>query len=248
MSSQISHIAQITSEVLGSSGILPIQDQLIAHYDLDDANSYNFVSSPQVITSLTGTNHGTIADAILDVNATPAYYTDYTVNGFGTDTNGDNYLFMSGNGSTSHGSNIDVLTPINLTNWSFKIRYKHRRAVGLAYKRFFGTVGYIMELVYNNSSELWYYQSGWVNTGIIVPNDGQFHDIDWTYQDSPKLLTLYLDGVLVYQSNVKGVPLVSNNYWVMGSQDSRNTDSLMNKHLLYGKTLTQAEITHNLGI
>lgn len=32
------------------------------------ANSYNFVSSPQVITSLTGTNHGTIANAIFFLN------------------------------------------------------------------------------------------------------------------------------------------------------------------------------------
>jgi hypothetical protein len=250
MSSQISHIAQITSSLVGgtSSSTLPVQDQLVSYYNLDDVNSYNFTSTPQIMTSLTGTNHGVIANAVVDVNATPSYYTDYTVNGFGTDGNGDNYIFMNGSFGSYSGNNIYVSTALNLTNWSYSIKYKHRRAVGLAYKRFLGTRNYLMELGYNNNSELWYYQSGWVNTGIIVPNDGQFHNIDWTYQNSPRLLSLYLDGVLVYQTSSKGVSLVSNYYHIMGSTDNSNTENLMNKNLIYGKTLTQSEIIHNLGI
>tara|TARA_R110000772_G_scaffold190489_1_gene301279 strand:+ start:81 stop:806 length:726 start_codon:yes stop_codon:yes gene_type:complete len=223
--------------------IPPIQSGLICDFNFNDSSSYDWFTSTSAVTSLTGTNNGVISGTVVNSDLTTPVG---AVNVFGTDTNGDKSLYCYGSGSSN---NIRVNTTVNLTNWSASFRIKHRANIGAGYDRMFGTRNYRMELVLNYYSQIWYYQSGWVNTGISIPNDGQFHSVDWTYQNSPRQFKIYLDGVLVYSTTAKGTTLVSSSYyWVMGSQDSRNTIQQVNRHLLYNRTLTQAEVVANLNI
>lgn len=221
----------------------PIQSGLICDFNFNDSASYDWFANPNLVNSLTGIHNGNIGTAPVNSDLTTPISTD---NVYGTDANGVKSIYFYGSGSSN---NIIVNTTLSTTDWTASFRLKHRVNVGLSYDRMFGTRNYRMELVANNYSQIWYYQSGWVNTGIVIPDDGLFHSLDWTYQNSPKEFKIYLDGVLSYSTTSRGTTLYSSSYyWVMGSQDSRNFIQPMNRHLLYNRALSQSEILDNLNI
>jgi hypothetical protein len=219
-----------------------ITSGLVCHYDLNNPSCYDWQNSPNNVNSLTGSLSGTIQNTPVNLNLTVPSSTD---NVYGVDQSGDKFLYFYG-GHVA-GNNIYINSSINLTDWTACFRLKHRANIGMGYDRMLGTRNYRMELVANNLSQIWYYQAGWVNTGITIPNDGEFHDLDWTYKNSPKEFKIYLDGVLSYSTTTRGTTLSSSpNYWVMGAQDSRNFIQPLNRHLLYNRALTQSEIIQNL--
>lgn len=227
-------------DVMWVDWIEPVQTNLLVYYNIDDVNSYNFASVKTTLTNVasSGGYGGTID---LTGGTYPQDVDDFptTLCGYGSDSNGK-FLYMT---QSTNLPQIKINQTVSLTNWSAQFKVKNRGEGN--YPRFLGTRNYRMELVYRNGN-IWYYQSGWVNTGVSYPNDGNYHIITFTYQNSPKEFKIYVDGVLEYTITTKGTTLVSSSYfWIFGSQDRRQEKSYFNKFLLYSKTLTQSEININ---
>ena len=238
MGSQKSHLAQITKiQPSVAPSYTPTTDQLLADFDVSDTASYNFASAPTSILSIHGTHNGTLT-------ATPVNEDLGTAStfGYGTDSDGK-YLHSNPYGAVER---INVSSSINLTNWSIKAKMRYQ-TFNNQYNRYFGTNGYRIELVIHGGNYIYVYDGGWRNTGVRLPNDGAYHDIDITYNNSPKRLKVYLNGVLSYSSTSYGRSISTSIYYVLGSADNRSINAYMNRFLLHGKELTQTEITANLG-
>jgi len=235
------------STPISSDNFVPILPaNVVAFFDIDNILSYD-INSFNEINTLLGVYDGTIfgdTDNLDDPNVTPTAGN----HSYGTDTATERKFWKGAGRVANH--NIKINSSINLTNWSAKYVFKHESNVGMAYLRMLGTRNYYFELVTNRLSEIWFYDptgGWWNNTGASIPNDGKFHDLDWTYNNSPRELNIYLNGDNIYSSTSKGRSLVSNGWWwVQGSEDNRNHNQPLNKFILYDRELTQAEIASNL--
>lgn len=226
----------------------PIQPGLTVYYNVDDAISYDFATSKTTLNNLAsgGGYQGTIIRDAAGLYPEDVSLNPSTVCGYGQDSNGK-FLYFSR--STTRPM-INVPQSLVLTDWTIQFKVKNR---GLgssnSYYRFFGVSNYNMELVHN-SGNIWFYTSAssWVNTGVSYPNDGKYHTITFTYTSSPKAINIYLDSVLVYTSSLFGVSINTSQFWVQGSQDSRQEPSYWNKFLIYNRALNQTEIINNNNI
>lgn len=224
----------------------PILPGLIVYYNVDDVSSYDFSTTKTQLNNLaaSGGYTGTIIrdSAGLypeDVTASPS-----TICGYGRDSNGK-FLYFTRSSSRPM---INVPNSLSLTDWTVQFKVKNRGlSSSNSYYRFFGVVNYDMELVHN-SGNIWFYNpssGGWNNTGVSYPNDGKYHTFTFTYTNSPRQLNLYLDATLVYSSGSSGSSLSTSQFWVQGSQDSRQEPSYWNKFLIYDRALNQTEINNN---
>ena len=226
----------------------PILPGLTVYYNVDDVTSYDFSTAKTTLNNLaaSGGYTGTIIRDSSGLYPEDVTTSPSTICGYGKDSNGKFIYFSRGTTFPM----IQVAQNLTLTDWTVQFKVKNR-GIGSSnsYYRFFGVSNYNMEIVHN-SGNIWFYTaaSSWVNTGISYPNDGKYHTITVTYTNSPKEINVYLDSVLSYSNNSFGISISTPQFWVQGSQDSRQEPSYWNKFLIYNRALNQTEINNNNNI
>lgn len=210
-------ISKVSGVTTSTPGI--IQTNLNIQFDIQDSSSYPGTGTSLV--DLKGNNNGTL-------QASPLYSTHL----------GAKSLRFNGNSWVSFASNVVS------TNWtvSYWISYY---ASNTYYHRIWGMGGYRMEIAFTRNS-LYIYDGGWFNTGINLNSTSEWHNLVVTYNNSPRTITVFKDGIQVYTTR-RGRTM---NTWarLFNSSDNRRAKGYLGELLFYNNNLTPAEVLNNYNV
>lgn len=194
-----------------------ITSDLELHYDFNNSSCYS--GSGSVVNDLANKHDGTLTGSPNLVSKNIGNTTGLT----------GNCLEFDGT------EGINLQNSFDLTDWTVSYWFHYRGPN--TWQRFWGMSGYRMDIAERNGT-FHFYDGGWVNTGISVPT-ADWHKITFAYQNSPRKLSLRINGAEVY-SSARGRTMNTTAY-INDSWDNHEAQCYLAEVLVYSKYLSEEE-------